>query len=133
MMPISLGHIALRVFDIKKSLLFYKQVFGAQIEIERLSKTIKDESGCPFYVAFIKFGNTTIELFSSTKVAYDINNKDIFHIAFFVINLKEFSDHLDYLDISYETHQIDEQKELIRFFDPDNFIIEVMEHFSNKI
>jgi lactoylglutathione lyase len=119
----TIDHIALYVFDLKKSTTFYRNVMG----FKQVPEPFKDNKHSWFDIG----PNTRLHLIEgATEIReYNLNT----HIAFSVKVLKEFTDNLDKLNVRYrnlkeyakEPHIRPDGVKQVFFQDPDNFWIEV--------
>lgn len=119
----SINHIALYVFDIKKSVDFYKNV----LQFEEIPEPFHDGKH-----AWLKIGpHTQLHIIEGAKnvVPHDINS----HFAYTVSNLNNFINHLGELKIKYQNFKGEAYVPQLRpdgirqvyFQDPDNYWIEV--------
>lgn len=116
-------HIALYVFDLQKSTAFYRDV----MQFKLVSEPFKDNKHSWFEIG----PHSKLHLIQgAAKVEeHDINS----HFAYHVNVLKDFTDHLDKLNIRYGNWKGDSREPTLRpdgvkqvyFKDPDNYWIEV--------
>ena len=119
----SADHIALYVFDLQKSTAFYKDVMQFKLG----SEPFKDGKHSWFDIG----PHSKLHLIQgATEVKeHDINS----HFAYHVKVLKDFTDHLDKMNIGYGNWKGDSKEPTLRpdgvkqvyFKDPDNYWIEV--------
>ena len=116
-------HIALYVFDLDKSTAFYKDVMGFKL----VSEPFKDGKHSWFAIG-------PHDKLHVIKGAADVKEHDInSHFAYHVKDIKQFTDHLDKLNIRYGNWKQDSKEPTLRpdgvkqvyFQDPDNYWIEV--------
>ena len=115
-------HIALYVFDLQKSTAFYQDV----MKFKLVSEPFKDNKHSWFDI-----GQSKLHIIQgATEVKeHDINS----HFAYHVKVLKEFTDHLDKMNVRYGNWKGDSKEPTLRpdgvkqvyFQDPDNYWIEV--------
>ena len=116
-------HIALYVFDLEKSTAFYKDV----LQFKLVSEPFKDGKHSWFEIA-------PHDKLHIIKGAADVKEHDInSHFAYHVKDLKQFTDHLDKMNIRYGNWKGESKEMTLRpdgvkqvyFQDPDNYWIEV--------
>jgi lactoylglutathione lyase len=119
----TMDHIALYVFDLEKSTAFYKDV----MQFKLVSEPFKDGKHSWFKVG----EHSRLHII---KGAADVKEHDInSHFAYHVKVLKDFTDHLDKMNIKYGNWTQDSKQPTVRpdgvkqvyFQDPDNYWIEV--------
>lgn len=119
----AINHIALYVFDLKKSADFYKNV----MQLKEVPEPFHDGKH-----VWLQIGaNTYLHLIEGAKQVsqQDINS----HLAFRVEDLKRFMEHLDKSKVKYRNWQGTQQATTVRtdgvmqiyLQDPDNYWIEV--------
>lgn len=114
-------HVNFNVFDLNRSLKFYKEALGLK-EVRR-----KEASDGSFVLAFLEDGETQAQLeltwIRDRKTPYDLGDKE-FHIAFFVKNKEEaYEKHREMGCICYENKEMD----LYFIEDPDGYWIEILD------
>lgn len=116
-------HIALYVFDLQKSTDFYKDVMLFKL----VSEPFKDGKHSWFEIG-------AHDKLHIIKGAADVKEHDInSHFAYHVKDLKQFTDHLDKMNIRYGNWKQDSKEPTLRpdgvkqvyLQDPDNYWIEV--------
>lgn len=119
----TVDHIALYVFDLKKSTAFYTDV----MQFKLVSEPFKDNKHSWFNIG----PHSKLHVIEGAK---EVKEQDInTHFAYHVKVLKEFTDHLDKLKIPYRNWKGDSKEPTVRpdgvkqvyLQDPDNFWIEV--------
>lgn len=119
----AMDHTAIYVFDLDKSTAFYKDV----MEFKLVSEPFKDGKHSWFTIG----PNSKLHVI---KGAADVKEHDInSHFAYHVKDLKQFTDHLDKMNIKYGNWKGDSKEPQLRpdgvkqiyFQDPDNYWIEV--------
>lgn len=119
----TVDHIALYVYDFEKSTAFYRDV----MQFKLISEPFKDGKHSWFTVG----PNSRLHII---KGATDVKEHDInSHFAYHVKVLKNFTDHLDKMNIQYHNWNGDSKEPTLRpdgvkqvyFQDPDKYWIEV--------
>lgn len=119
----TVDHIALYVVDLKKSTAFYRDV----MKFKLVSEPFKDNKHSWFDIG--PHAKLHIIQGAAKVEEHDINS----HFAYHVKVLKEFTDHLDKMNVSYGNWKQDSKEPTLRpdgvkqvyFKDPDNYWIEV--------
>ncbi len=119
----TMDHTALYVFDLQKSTAFYKDV----MQFKLVSEPFKDGKHSWFTIG--PHSKLHIIQGAAKVEEHDINS----HFAYHVKVLKEFTDHLDKMNIRYGNWKQDSKEPTLRpdgvkqvyFKDPDNYWIEV--------
>ena len=119
----SVSHVALYVFDLQKSVDFYKSVLGLQ----QLPEPFKD--GKHVWLRIGPHSQLHIIQGAAKVEPHDKNS----HLAFSVKDLKKFTAHLDNAGVRYGSWTSDEKRttarpdgvEQVYLQDPDNFWVEV--------
>ena len=119
----SVSHVALYVFDLQKSVDFYKSVLGLQ----QLPEPFKD--GKHVWLRMGPHSQLHIIQGAAKVEPHDKNS----HLAFSVKDLKKFTAHLDNAGVRYGSWTSDEKRttarpdgvEQVYLQDPDNFWVEV--------
>lgn|SRR5574344_13377 len=120
-------HSMIRVKDVKKSLDFYTNLFGMELEKE---KRLDD---CTLYFLSDKEGYTQIELTyndNTPKCGYDLGN-GFGHFAFETDSMEDFGNSLKSMGLEYlyEPYKLTAIGSTIAFVkDPDGYEIEIIEH-----
>ena len=118
----AINHVALYVFDLRKSSDFYKNV----MQLQEISEPFKDGKHVWFRIG----PHSQLHIIQGGKLQeHDINT----HLAFSVKDLKKFMDHLDKSGVRYgswkgEAKQITARPDGVKqvyLQDPDNLWIEV--------
>ena len=129
-------HIGISVKDIEKSILFYKEVFGAEL----LRKNVVEEQN--LISGVISLGNINVELMQSTESNSIIdkfikkNGEGVHHISIQVEDLDRFLGELDSKNIKILS-KLENSDYKIAFIHPESafgVLIEVIERLnaSNK-
>lgn len=121
--PAKIDHVALFVFDLKKSTVFYRDVMG----FKQVPEPFKDNQHSWFDIA----PNIKLHLIEGAREIRDYHLNT--HLAFSVEVLKSFTENLDRLNIRYrnlkeyskEPHVRQDGVKQVFFQDPDNYWIEV--------
>ncbi len=119
----TMDHMALYVFDLQKSTAFYRDV----MKFKLVSEPFKDNKHSWFDIG----PHSKLHIIQgATKVEEHEKNS---HFAYHVKMLKEFTDHLDKMNVRYGNWKQDSKEPTLRpdgvkqvyFQDPDNYWIEV--------
>ncbi len=118
----AINHVALYVYDLKKSTEFYRNI----MQLKEIPEPFKDGR----HVWFRTGPHSQLHIIQGAKLEDHDKNS---HLAFSVKDLKGFMDHLDKLNVHYGSWNGDDKQTTARpdgvkqvyFQDPDNFWVEV--------
>lgn len=130
---LQLGHVAMSVSDLDKSIDFYKRVFGFECIKRFYIEALKAEA------CFLKKGDSTLELFNfkdfkplpdyRKSLVTELKTLGVKHFAFKIKNIEEVYRYFKDTGIEFATEMRMGGSGLRYFFmkDPDNILIEVIE------
>jgi glyoxylase I family protein len=132
--PTTFDHIVLNVRDVERSLEFYSQVLGFQIDVPRLERFKKGETG----FATVRINqDTIIDLFPKTDLVRseqdEIKNLNHFAVAFEKFDMSEFIELLKARGIQIVRGPMTlagakGKGEILNILDPDSNSIEIRQY-----
>ena len=119
-----LGHLVLKVKDLKRSIDFYTQVLGMRVS------DIYPETMMAGGMAFLRFNNDHHGIGLIGDAKQDAQNKELHHIAFEVETVDEVIRARDHLreagaKIEFEGRRRAGAQIAVEFRDPDNHVLEI--------